>query len=427
MNTVTTEPGKFYGWISLAVVAVMYFIMVGFMLYTFQLFLPILCNEFGWSRASVSWANSLALIVIGISTPFAGMFVARFGARTGIIIGNILCTLCFVLLFFHSQLWQLFIAYALFFGLGGSLGGILPTTTIANNWFVRKRSLALSLILAAGGLGGLVMIPATNSLIDSFGWRYTYLIIASAALVCMVILPAILVKNRPEDLGQVPDGIRQQKQNASAEAERNIHSTPVDFTAAEAVRSPALWLITAFGTMHMFALQGLLVHQVAFLRDIGISAGTASFAAGLFTGISTVGRLGLGFLGLKYRMRSLAILSMVILIVGMVILLFTESLLMVFAYVTVVGIGMGATLVAIMNLIPLYFGKTHYPKIVGYTVPFTTIIGSFGAPLAGRIYDTSGSYTWAWQAAILCLIISLIFLLLARPPVHPSLKNNQAS
>jgi len=72
MNTVLTELGRFYGWISLSVVAVMYFIMVGFLLYTFQVFLPFLCDEFGWSRASVSWANSLALVVMGISALFAG-------------------------------------------------------------------------------------------------------------------------------------------------------------------------------------------------------------------------------------------------------------------------------------------------------------------------------------------------------------------
>jgi MFS family permease len=425
MNTVSSEPGRFYGWISLSVVAVMYFIMVGLLLYTFQVFLPFLCDEFGWSRASVSWANSLALVVMGISAPFAGMFVARYGARSGIILGNTLCTVCFALLFFHSQLWQLYVAYALFFGLGGSLGGFLPMTTVANNWFVRKRSLALSLILAAGGLGGFVMIPVAMNLIHKLGWRSTYLVIAGSTLLFLVLLPAVLVKNKPEDLGQLPDGIREQDTNALPAEDKNMFSTPVDFTAAEAVRSPALWFLTAFGTMHMFALQGLLVHQVAFLKDIGIASGTASIAAGFFTGISTVGRLGLGFLGLKYRMRTLAFLSMFLLIVGMGLLLFTKSLLMVFAYATLVGIGMGATLVAVMNFIPLYFGKTHYPKIVGYTVPFITVIGSFGAPLAGWIYDTTGSYTRAWQLAILCLLISLIFLLLARPPVHPSLRKEK--
>lgn len=426
MNTISKEPGKFYGWISLSVVAVMYFILVGFLLYTFQVFLPFLCDEFGWSRASVSWASSLALLVTGLSSPFAGIFIDRYGARAGIIIGNILSVVCFALLFFHSQLWQLYVAYALFFGLGCSLGGILPMTTIANNWFVRKRSLAISLITAAGGLGGQIMIPVTNSLISNFGWRHTYLVLAAATLGCLVLLPAIMVKNKPEDMGQVPDGSWQQVATASPTEEKNIFSTPVDFTAAEAVRCPALWFLTAFGSMFMFALQELTVHQVAFLRDLGLAAGTASIAAGFFTGISTVGRLGMGVLGLKYRMRTLAILSNFLLIAGMGMVAMTRSLPMVFAYATVVGIGMGSSLVALMTLIPLYFGKTHYPKIIGYTMPFSTIISIFGAPLAGWIFDTTGSYDRAWQVAILCLVISLIFLLLARPPVHPSLKHKQS-
>jgi hypothetical protein len=73
-----TGPGKFFGWKALTVSAVMYFAMTGLLLYSFPVFLPFLCNAFGWSRASVSWVNSLAMVVTGLASPFAGIYVTRY-------------------------------------------------------------------------------------------------------------------------------------------------------------------------------------------------------------------------------------------------------------------------------------------------------------------------------------------------------------
>jgi OFA family oxalate/formate antiporter-like MFS transporter len=428
MPAASTESAKFDGWKALAVVAVMFFAMTGLLLYSFPVFFPFLHKYFGWSRESISWANSLAMIVIGIASPFAGMFVTRYGARRAIVVGGILCVLCFVCASFHTQLWQLYLAYAVLFGLGGSLCGLLSMTTIANNWFVRKRALALSILTTAGGLGGLVMVPLIMSLINRFGWRNTYLLIAAMVFVLLVILPGLLVVNKPEDLGQVPDGIPADDKKDSSSNKSNLYGTPVDFTAAEAIRTPAFWYLTILATAYMFGLQGFLLHQVNFLHlDFKISSDLAATAYGLFVGVSTVGRLGMGFLGLRYPIRPLGILAMLLLIIGMTIILWAKTLPAIFLYNFIMGLGMGGTYVAIMNLMPLYFGKTHYPKIIGFAMPFFTILGSLGSPLTGKIHDKTGSYMLAWKMAILALAIGLVSLILARPPVHPSLRKERAN
>jgi nitrate/nitrite transporter NarK len=116
MMVASNEPGKFYGWKTLAVVGVMYFAMTGLLLYSFSVILPFLCNSLEWSRASVSWANSLAMVVTGLVRPLAGMDVMRYGARKAVAVGGILCILCFVCASVHTRLWQLYLAYAVFFG-----------------------------------------------------------------------------------------------------------------------------------------------------------------------------------------------------------------------------------------------------------------------------------------------------------------------
>jgi hypothetical protein len=87
----------------------------------------------------------------------------------------------------------------------------------------------------------------------------------------------------------------------------------------------------------------------------------------------------------------------------------------------------GGTYVAIMNLMPLYFGKTHYPQIIGFALPFATILGSIGSPLTGHIRDITGSNALAWELAVFILTIGLFSLILVRPPVHPSLRENRGS
>ena len=427
MTAAAAAPIKFYGWKALAATAVMYFAMTGLLLYSFPVFLPFLCEAFGWSRASVSWANSLAMVVAGIASPLAGICIARYGARLVIVIGGILSILCFVFVSFHTRLWELYFAYGALLGTGCCFCGILAMTTIANNWFVKKRPLALSILLTSGGLGGLVMVSFIMALIDRYGWRHAYLVIAAFTLLLLVILPAMLVKNKPEDLGQVPDGIPAEDKKTTEPSAKSIYATPVDFTAAEALRTASFWFLTLFGTCYMFGMQGFMLHQVAFLLDIKISSAMAAAAYSTFVGISAVGRLSMGFLGLKYPTRSLFIIATLLLISGMVLFLWAESLPMVFVCNSIVGIGMGATYVAMMNIMPLYFGKTHYPKIMGYAMPFLTIIGSLGSPLTGWIRDITGGYMLAWKIAVLVLLIGLVSILLARPPIHPSLRKDPAA
>lgn len=420
------DPDRFFGWKALAVTAVMYFAMTGLLLYSFPVLLPSLVKAFGWSYASVSWVNSLAMIVIGAASPFAGTCVTRYGARRVIVAGGILCVLCFVCASFHTQLWQLYLAYAVLFGLGGSFCGMLAMTTIANNWFVEKRTLALGILLTAGGLGGTVFVPLIMSMINGFGWRSAYLLIAAMALGLLVILPGFLVVNKPEDLGQIPDGIRNRDKTDRSSSGKKLHGTTVDFTAGEALKTRAFWYLTVFGTAFMIGLQGFMLHQLAFLNDMKISSAAAAAAYGLFVGVSAAGRLGMGFLGIRFPTKPLAILSMVLLILGMTMVLWAKTLPMIFLYNSLIGIGMGGTYVAIMNLMPLYFGRTHYPKIMGYAMPFITILGSMGSPLTGRIRDIAGSYIPAWEVAVVILTIGLVSLILARPPVHPSIRENRA-
>jgi MFS family permease len=417
----------FYGWVNLTV---MFFfnIVVMLMMVAFSLFLPFWVDEFHWTRASISGAQTVSIILAGLTAPLVAIFIMKQGPRRAIVVGNMMNVAGLALLAYQNHLWHLYLGNGVIIGLGMSIGGILAGSTVINNWFVLKRPAALSISMAAMGFSGVVANPALMALIGRVGWRNTYLILAAAALLFCVIMPGILLRNKPEDLGQVPDGPSVTKPDAMQTAEslyKNLDKTTVDFTPGEAFRTRALWLLVGYITLQFLVMGGLMTHQVAFLFDIGISRTMAAMALGTLSAAMGISQLGVGFLGLRFKMRSLAIVSMILSIAGFSILLFADSLPLVLAFCVIYGMGTGIQSVASGNLIPDYYGRSQFPKIMGYTSPITTFISSFGAPITGHIRDTAGTYIPAFKLMLVLLGVCLLCIVFAKPPVHPSLKGGR--
>jgi MFS family permease len=418
----------FYGWTNLAV---LFFFNAALMpmLLAFSFFLPFWVKEFGWSRGLASGASTLSIILSGVGAPLVAIFIMKWGTRLAIVIGNLISIAGLVLLAFQSQIWQLYLGVGILLGLGTCLGGMLAMQTVINNWFVMKRTIALSVSMASIGFSGVIINPSIMALIGAVGWRNAYLVLAAVALLFCVILPGLLLKNKPEELGQVPDGpvsAKPDKVKSDGSPYKQIYKTPVDFTAKEALRTRALWLLVAYGALQFLVMIGSGTHIIAYQFDIGISAVTAGMVGGVFSAVMGVSQLGIGFLGLRLNMHSLAVFSMILGLIGFSFLLFARSLPLVLAYAVVFGISQGISSIAMGNLIPDYFGRTEFAKIMGYTMPFNTFIMSLGAPIAGYIRDTTGSYVPAFQIFLVLLAVSFFCILLAKPPRHPSLKASES-
>jgi MFS family permease len=414
----------FYGWVNLVV---MFFFNVALMpmMMAFTFFLPFWIKEFGWSRGLASGAQTLSTILMGIAAPMVAIFIMKRGSKQAIVLGNLISIAGLILLAFQNHIWQLYLGIGVFLGLGVSIGGMLAMMTVINNWFVIKRPLALSISMASMGFSGVIVNPSMMALINAVGWRNTYLILAAAAFVFCVILPALFIKNKPEDIGQVPDGPVSAKPEMAKSGRlphKNLYKTPVDFTAREALRTPALWLLVAYGALRFFVAFGILAHIIAFQFDIGISATAAGLIQGVFSAVMGISQLGIGFLGLRFKMHTLVIIAAFLGVAGFSVLLFAHSVPLMLLYSVIYGISAGIGSVAVGNLFPDYFGRTEFPKIMGYTMPFNTFISGFGAPFTGYIRDLTGSYMPAFKILLAMLVLSFFCILFAKPPLHPSLK-----
>jgi MFS family permease len=410
---------KFYGWTALSGGALSVFIAGGAG-YTFSAFLPALNKEFGWRAGEISMALFLASVLMTLAGPGAGLFIKRFGARLAVILGNALITIAFFMLAFHQRQWQLHVAYSIL-GIGSGIGGIIAAGTIATSWFLKKTPLAMAVNMGAMGIGGLIFAPATAVLIQAMSWRQTYMVLGAVTLLVGAIVPGILVRNKPEDLGQVPDGIAMAQTTEQASVQHSSSQTSADFTLKQAARTSAFWLLGLYSWTPFFIMVFLMAHQINFLKGVGLSSETAGLALGVVSATSVFGTLITGVLGLRFDVRKLTVVAMVLVILSMIISLATHSAALAFIYSAIFGVALGATMVSLMSLMPAYFGRAHFSTIIGACGLFVLFSG-FGAPIGGFIFDATKSYNLAFLVNVGIGLLGLIFLLLVRPPVHPSMK-----
>lgn len=410
---------KFHGWFSLAGVMTAYGGICGTITYAYGVFLPAMSEEFGWSRSSLSGPYTLFVIIGGMLGPLAGFSIARFGARRNIIFCNIFAALGLLGMSQASELWHVYLFFGFMAGVAIAFAEYLPVTTIINNWFIRRRSFAMGMLFTSGGLAGFVFPPLISWLITDAGWRLGWLFLAVIHLLLTVILAGILIKDEPGELGQVPDGT---KKNVWLDkfaflSSKPVYSAPVDWTLGEALRTPALWLLIIIFSVILFVLTLLTTHQVAYLQDLNYSPLAAASALGLMLGISIVGRIISGVLGMRFEGRHLAAIFLVLMWLGVLCLINAGTISFVYLYAVFTGIGFGGMIVLMPNLIGAYFGRANYPRITGWTMPVVTLAFA-GAPLmAGFFHDATGTYLISLGLAATLLFACVIITLFACPPV----------
>lgn len=386
--------------------------------YAYGVFLPFMSETFGWSRSTLSAPYTFYLILGGMLGPLAGLSISKFGARKNIVFGNIIGAAGLLAMSQVQAVWHVYFSFGILAGLGLAFAEFLPVTTLINSWFIRKRSLALGFVFASGGLCGFLMPPIISALITAGGWRSTWIAVAVIHVILTVILAGFLIRNKPEDLRQTPDGV------SYADAERdnsiltmeNVQSLHPDWTLLEALRSPALWILIALYSFILFAGSMMITHQVAYLEDIHYSPMVSATALGLMLGVSVLGRLLSGVLAMRYEARYLGAVFMASTAAGIVSLLNAHGIVMVYIYSALTGIGFGGMIVLLPNMMGAYFGRTHFPQILGWTAPFVTIFSSTSPMFAGFLFDLTGSYFLPFTIAAILLFSSSFLALLARPP-----------
>ncbi|MFC2018491.1 MFS transporter [Chloroflexota bacterium] len=419
----TGAGGKgFYGWVVVVGLALIYFSICGTFAYSFAVFLPSISEELHWNRTTLSGAFTLYSVLFSLLGPLSGWSIVRFGARKNLIWGNLLLVLALVGLALVEEVWHVYLFYGLLGGFGTGIGGLLARTTVVANWFTKRRSLVMGIVAAAGGAGGLVFPPVIAWMVSGMGWRPSVLVLAGIQLVLAVGVGGWLVRGRPADIGQVPDGVAARLDEATGlplASPLRVHQTVVDWEVGPAMRQPATWFIIGAVLLNLFGISIVQVHQVAYVEGIGFSLVTGATVLALIPGMSIVGRLALGGLALRFEIRYLLAFCFALRAAALVILISTNSLPLIYLYAALFGISHGVLLVARPVMIAAYYGPANYPKIYGW-ISICGAAGFLGSLAAGAVYDRFDSYLWIMIVAIGLSALGIVFALLARPPKLPA-------
>jgi MFS family permease len=411
------EKKGFYGWIALSGAVFALIITCSFG-QSFGVFLPKLTAEFGWSRAGVAAAFSLSMLALGLLCPLWGILAARFGPRINIILGNTLVSAGFAALYFLHELWFLYVLFVLI-GLGSGLGGSIQSTTVANNWFTKKVSMAQGIIGSASGLAGFIFPPLATALIVAVGWRPSWLILGGIVFMgASVIGGMVLVRNRPEDLGQVPDGIEPEP----IEVKITERTLPEKSKIAgrrlmkEILQMPVTWFIFAFVFANAFIAGTVFTHQVAHVQDIGFTPMTAATTMSILAVGSIVSSLTFGVLALRVNIRYLAVAAFILQLLAFIIILTSRGLGWIYIYSALVGMGYGALLTAFPTFIGAYYERRQYSQLMGLAMAIHNVAAAAAGTIGGIIFDARGNYSLDFIIVLCLIVIGMVSVFLARKP-----------
>ncbi len=405
----------FYGWVVLGCLCCAGFARQGPAVATLSIFVEPLTREFGWSRTAISGAASLGGLLAAVAAPLIGPLLDRRGSRL------VLCTAVLVngvLLMLLSLTPSLLVFYLLFciarmnwaapfeLGLYGAL----------NNWFVRRRTLASSIVTLAqaAGLVAMPLIAQLAMLHD--GWRAGWLAIGALTLLIGFVPIWLLLARRPEDLGLSPDGAVSPRVDAAGQPTARAAAIEPAFSRRQALRTGAFWLLLLYTALVYPVQAGVSLPQAPYLIERGIDPTIAATIVSSFSAMSAVATLVCGGLPRALPIRYQLAATGAILAAGVVLLLGVQSAAQGFLAAGVFGFAIGA----VLTLLPVawadYFGRAHFGAIRGIALPAQVLSQALGPLLSGALHDLTGDYRWSLQCFAVLAALSVMAALLARQP-----------
>ena len=373
-------------------------------------------EEFGWSRAQLTGAFSMAQFQGSLVGPLMGYMIDKLGPRRMVFLGLAVTGVGFIVFSQTTNLVTFYISYALIM-LGISAGSWLPMMTALNKWFNRKRGTAMGLAGEGSFLGGLVLVPilAWSVTPANYGWSTTALWIGVVFLAVSWPLSKF-IRNQPEDYGQLPDGDKPigdtvaeapsspAPSNASTRPQPNqspvapvaagrARATVLNFTARQAMRTRAFWFITFGHALSSMLIATLTVHMVPLLTDQGMSLQTAAYVWAVLMAAGAVFQLLGGYLSDHYPRNRILFIFAALQAAGFILAAFVHSLPMAILFALVYGAGFGGRVPITTAIRGDYFGNRAFATITGISMA-PLYIFMLAAPLfAAFMFDSSGTYT----------------------------------
>ena len=402
-----------YAWIVAGITFVILLVSAG-VRSTPGLFMVPMEKEFGWSRAFISGAVAVNLLLYGLIGPFAASWINRWGMRRTCSGAAAMVAVGVLLSSRLSAPWQLVALWGFVVGIGTGGTSMVLAAIVSSTWFNTRRGVVLGALSAANATGQLVFLPLLARIIQNMGWRGACLTIGAAAAL-MAVVVRIFMRDSPESIGLHPYGW----------TGADIASPPAmkPFEAlAFAIRRREFWLLAGTFFICGASTNGLVgTHLIPACHDSGIPEVRAAGLLALIGIFDIAGTTGSGWLTDRFSPRVLLAcyyglrgLSLAVL-PGVLALGDTPQLTW---FGVFYGLDWVATVPPTVRLTTDSFGKQNTGVIYGWIGASHQVGASVAAFGAGSVRTFMGDYRLAFLAAsVLCLVASAAFLTGAGRPV----------
>ena len=412
----------FYGWYIVIAGGFASAVILGFVTQGWGVFISEFQNEFGWSVTALAIGFSLRSLEQGLLSPFTGFLQDKLGPRRMAIAGVLLISLGLLM---YSQVRSLTVYYiaAGIMALGQSLGGVNAYTLAIMRWFNKKRGRAVGMVNIGNGASyfGPLFLAA---LIGATGWRSTLLI--AAVIMMVVCLPlALVIRERPEDYGLLPDGeppddgVGGKTSSGGTGRGRARSNSTSGMEVKEALKTPAFYMLVLTTAAHGFAHSPWNTLQIPSLQSVGFSLKATALIVAVY-GVGQIPlRFVIGWLGDIFGRRRIYLLSILLHAIGLVCFAFLTParLWLLPIYVIVFGIGHGAHNTLNQSLVADYFGPKRYGTLRGLSQSLQLPAAIFSPIFAGRMFDVLGSYRLAYIILGFVSASGILWLALVRRPL----------
>lgn len=393
----------FYGWI----------VVIGCILITMTMVPPIMAlsnkyliyvtEDLGISRSAFTLANTI-LQGLGIFiSPMVAKKLATGDMKKIQSISVIGFAICYASYSFATKPFHLYIS-AFLLGIFYLNATLIPVSMMVTNWFVKKRGLAMSLAMAGIGVGGTIFSPILTFLLENYGWRNTYRIMAVIILVIALPTSLFILKKKPEDMGLVALGADE----APTDAAKKASSGGIKISVSESKSKLFFWLVLLGMLTNGIINSGALGQFPPAIQEAHGATVQAAIIS-MYSMVGIVGKIVLGWINDKFGVIISSIFGCVSFALAFVFILMSGSnVAMLYAMAFVFGFGNPIGTVSPPLVVSEVFGTEKYGEAYGIANSFSQIGLSLGSLLVAAMYDINGSYTLAWIVLLAFTVVTLV-------------------
>jgi len=399
-----------YGWVVVGVTFLTLLIGAGVRSAPGVLLVP-LETEFAWSRGTISFAIAVSLLLYGFAGPFSASFMERFGIRRTMLAALSLLAAGVALTTLMRESWQLIVLWGLVVGAGAGVIANVLGAVVAARWFTARRGLVVGLLTGSAAAGQLIFLPTFAAINEHYGWRAMVLTVTAVVLIVIPIV-ALLMRERPEDVGLAPYGETGGPKPVVAAPQGNPFWLAIR-TLADATHSRDFWLLAGSFFCCGASTNGLIgTHLIPACLDNGIpEVASASLLAGM--GIfNMVGTTASGWL--SDRVDNRVLLAIYYSLRGLSLLFLPFSFVSFYGlslFALFYGLDWIATVPPTVRLIANSFGKEKAGIIYGWIFTSHQLGSAAAAYFAGLMRADLGSYLEAFiLSGLLCFAAALMVM-----------------